>query len=136
MDTVDPGTRSRIMASVRSKDTGLEEKFIELLNAHGIDHFALHPTDITGNPDIVFHEHLIAIFVDSCFWHGCPNHLRRPNSNRAYWDKKIDGNVCRDRRKRAALRREGWSVLRVWEHDLKRPDAAIARIGRAIGGTR
>ena len=108
MDTVNRETRSRIMASVRSTKTGLEERFISLLTEAGIEGFELYPKGITGNPDIVFSKQRIAIFVDSCFWHGCPKHLRRPNSNRAYWGPKIDGNIRRDRRKRAVLRREGW----------------------------
>ncbi|HEY6540594.1 MAG TPA: DUF559 domain-containing protein, partial [Ktedonobacteraceae bacterium] len=67
-----------------------------------------------------------------CFWHGCPKHLRKPRSNEAYWQPKIESNIKRDNRRRAALRRRGWSVLRIWEHDLKCPEAVVKKIGRVL----
>jgi len=120
------------MAKVQSKNTGLEEQFIEILRRAGIRGFIRSPDDIPGKPDITFRSRKIAVFVDSCFWHGCPKHLRRPSTNRSYWQLKIDRNIERDRKIRAALRRTGWRVIRVWEHDMKRPAAAIRRISRAI----
>jgi DNA mismatch endonuclease (patch repair protein) len=62
----------------------------------------------------------VAVFVDGCFWHGCPRHGTQPRTNTAFWRKKIEGNQTRDRRVNRALRARGWSVLRLWEHELKR----------------
>jgi DNA mismatch endonuclease (patch repair protein) len=69
-------------------------------------------------PDIVFTRARIAVFVDGCFWHSCPQHGRRPACNQEYWVAKLDGNVARDRRVDQALLGEGWVVLRLWEHGL------------------
>jgi DNA mismatch endonuclease (patch repair protein) len=89
---------------------------------------------LPGTPDIAFMERKIAVFLDSCFWHGCPKHLRRPSSNQTYWEAKIKNNIKRDRRQRAALRRLGWSVLRIWEHDLKNPASIVKKIYRVLEG--
>lgn len=67
-------------------------------------------------PDIVFTRRRVAIFVDGCFWHACPDHGRRPTRNEWYWTPKLERNVQRDRAADAALRSAGWTVLRVWEH--------------------
>jgi DNA mismatch endonuclease, patch repair protein len=120
------------MSKVRSKNTGLEENFIAMLGAANIKGFTRHADELPGKPDIVFTKARVAVFIDSCFWHGCPKHLRRPSSNTAYWQPKIDRNVKRDRRTRAALRRMGWSVVRVWEHDMKKPASAVRRVSRAL----
>ncbi len=132
MDTFDQDTRSFIMAQVRSKHTGLEEKFMVSLKAARLGRFTRHADDLPGKPDVIFKKCKVAVFIDSCFWHGCPRHLRRPGSNQDYWQAKIDRNVSRDRRVRAALRRAGWSVIRVWEHEMKNPRNAINRIRRAL----
>ena len=66
--------------------------------------------------DIVFPRRRVAVFVDGCFWHGCPQHGRLPRANSHYWTKKLSGNVERDQRTTAALERDGWRVVRVWEH--------------------
>jgi DNA mismatch endonuclease (patch repair protein) len=77
------------------------------------------PTFIV-RPDFVFKEVRLALFVDGCFWHGCPKHGTKPRNNAAFWRKKLTANVARDRRVNRALRAAGWRVLRIWEHDLKR----------------
>jgi len=77
-------------------------------------HYKLH-----GQPDFVFPKRRLAIFVDGCFWHGCPQHQHLPKSNVAYWAKKIAGNCTRDKKARIELREKGWRVLRIWEHELK-----------------
>lgn len=68
--------------------------------------------------DFVFPEHRVCVFVDGCFWHGCPDHFTPPKSNRDWWEEKIAANVERDLRQAEELRRLGWTVLRVWEHEL------------------
>ena len=71
-------------------------------------------------PDFVFPKLRLAVFVDGCFWHGCPRHFTRPKSRQAFWDAKILGNKQRDRLVNRTLRKAGWRVLRIWEHELRR----------------
>ena len=87
-------------------------------------------------PDFVFPRLRLAVFVDGCFWHGCPRHFIKPRGNAAFWRKKIAGNRARDRFVNRTLRRMGWRVLRVWEHELARRNEALllGRLGRALGG--
>lgn len=82
--------------------------------------------------DIVLREHRICIFMDGCFWHACPKHCSMPKLNRSWWAEKLRSNVDRDKRQRASLRRNGWRVLRVWEHELVESDRVVRRILRAI----
>jgi DNA mismatch endonuclease (patch repair protein) len=76
-----------------------------------------------GKPDFVFRKQKVAVFVDGCFWHGCPKHGTRPKSNAAFWNDKIHRNINRDRLVNATLRAAGWRVLRIWEHELRRKNA-------------
>ncbi len=132
MDTVDKETRSRVMSAVHSKNTKLEQILIAALESAGLTDFKRYMKSLPGTPDVVFEEQKVVVFFDSCFWHGCPKHLRKPSSNQEYWRPKIENNVKRDRRRRAALRHMGWSVLRVWEHDLKKLPPVIKRIRRVL----
>jgi DNA mismatch endonuclease (patch repair protein) len=85
-------------------------------------------------PDFVFLKSRTAIFVDGCFWHGCPKHATKPANNRAFWRRKLAGNKTRDRVVNRALRRASWRVLRIWECDLaKHPEACVRRIQQAVG---
>jgi DNA mismatch endonuclease, patch repair protein len=81
--------------------------------------------DLTVRPDIVFTKARVAAFMDGCFWHSCPEHGTSPISNAAYWMPKLRRNVERDRVVNESLLAAGWSVIRVWEHDVQRD------IGRA-----
>lgn len=84
-------------------------------------------------PDFVFPKSKLAVFVDGCFWHGCPRHATQPKSNRAFWRNKIAGNQRRDRRVNRTLRRTGWQVIRIWECRLKKnPPDCLRRIQRAL----
>lgn len=85
-------------------------------------------------PDFVFREQRVAVFVDGCFWHGCPQHGTKPKGNAAFWRRKFAANVARDRRVNRALRRAGWGVLRIWEHELarKREARLAARLNRFL----
>jgi len=78
---------------------------------------------LLGTPDMVIVALKLAVFVDGCFWHGCPQHGSMPKSRKGYWVPKIVGNMVRDEEVTIALEEAGWTVWRVWEHDLK-PDAA------------
>lgn len=80
-------------------------------------------------PDIVFTRARLAIFVDGCFWHRCPDHFVSPKTNAEFWERKLTANVERDRRVDAALRENGWEVVRLWEHeDATQAADAIARV--------
>lgn len=85
-----------------------------------------------GRPDFVFSSLRVAVFVDGCFWHGCPRHLRSPASNVDYWAKKIARNRSRDVLVSRQLRREGWRVIRIWEHELRQPDRLRRRLIRVL----
>jgi DNA mismatch endonuclease (patch repair protein) len=82
--------------------------------AHGVT----RPTVFCVRPDFVFRQVRLALFVDGCFWHGCPRHATKPANNRAFWKKKLAGNKKRDRVVNRTLRRAGWKVVRIWEHEL------------------
>jgi len=89
---------------------------------------------VHGHPDFVFRRERVAVFVDGCFWHGCPKCYRRPKSNRKFWDAKAARNRARDAEVTRALRRAGWTVVRIWEHALRHPGRIVWRLGRALGG--
>jgi DNA mismatch endonuclease, patch repair protein len=86
-------------------------------------------------PDFVFPKLRVALFVDGCFWHGCPKHATWPKTRAAFWRSKIEGNRARDRRVNSALRKRGWTVLRIWEHELRRKDEArlLRRLAIVVG---
>ena len=87
-------------------------------------------------PDFVFKEARLALFVDGCFWHGCPKHATKPRNNSAFWRRKFAANKARDRLVNRALRIANWTVLRVWEHELARKNEArlLRRICAALAG--
>ncbi len=133
MDTVDKPTRSRTMRAVKSKgNRSTEARLRALLARRGVRGWKVQAAQVRGSPDFIFPSERVAIFVDGCFWHGCPRCYRRPSSSRTYWDAKVQRTITRDNRNRARLRREGWSVLRLWEHALAEPDRVLARIHAAL----
>ena len=89
---------------------------------------------LTVRPDFVFRKQRTVIFVDGCFWHGCPKHATKPANNRAFWKKKLAGNKTRDEVVNRTLRRAGWRVLRIWEHELAKKNEArlVQRIRRLL----
>lgn len=121
--------RSHVMSCIRgrgNKDT--EIALVRLLRQNKITGWRRH-LSIFGKPDFTFRRHRLVIFVDGCFWHGCPKHSRKPGSNQSYWQRKLAGNRLRDRLVTKTLRKQGWRVLRLWEHDLSRsPIASIYKI--------
>ncbi|HEY0406145.1 MAG TPA: very short patch repair endonuclease [Pyrinomonadaceae bacterium] len=124
---VSPETRSRIMAAVKgtgSKST--EWRLRAALMRAGLRGWRMNVSDVLGKPDFLFAEQRVLVFVDGCFWHGCPQHYRRPSTSQTYWDAKVARNMARDRKNRAQLKRDGWRVLRVWEHEVKLSPAACA----------
>ena len=127
-DCFTPAKRSWVMSRIRSSDTWPELQVRKALHAEGF-RFRLARADLPGKPDIVLPRYRTAIFVHGCFWHGhnCKDG-RRPRSNRQYWNRKLDGNKARDRRRAAEYRRIGWRRLIVWECQLTHPDRTLARL--------
>jgi len=138
-DVFTKAKRSEVMSLIRSRgNKGTELKLISLMQEQGITgwrrHVKLTAASLSVRPDFVFRPKRVAVFVDGCFWHGCPRHATRPKQNRAFWDAKIARNRARDRKVSRALRAAGWSVLRIWECALtvKRAPATMARLARAV----
>jgi DNA mismatch endonuclease (patch repair protein) len=124
MDRISKVVRSKNMAAVRStKNKSTEIKFLALLRSNKIRGWR-RGSKIYGKPDFVLAKNKVAIFVDGCFWHGCKKHKTIPKQNSAFWTNKIRKNKERDKHVNNFLRKEGWKVLRVWEHQLKKPNEA------------
>jgi DNA mismatch endonuclease (patch repair protein) len=121
MDRLTPERRSWLMSRIPGKHTLPEMTVRKALHARGL-RYRLHPTDLPGKPDLVFRKRHIAIFVHGCFWHGhgCRAKPLRSKTNRAFWNKKIDGNRVRDRRAVRRLRTAGWTVFVLWECQIKK----------------
>lgn len=108
------------MLANRSADTGPEIRLRRALHARGLRYrknTALVLPTRRVRPDVVFPRLRIAVFVDGCFWHGCPVHATTPRANAAYWVPKLAANARRDREVDAALAQHGWKVIRIWEHE-------------------
>jgi DNA mismatch endonuclease, patch repair protein len=127
MDRVTPSDRSRMMAAVGCKDTAPERYLRKLLFAAGF-RFRLHVAGLPGKPDIVLPRHKTVVFVHGCFWHGhsCARG-KRPGSNTDFWNTKLDANIRRDRRNRAALKAAGWRSIVIWQCDLQRASSRLVR---------
>jgi DNA mismatch endonuclease (patch repair protein) len=130
-DTLSPARRSALMAKVRGQgNASTELALARVLRSEGLVGWR-RQRRLTGGPDaarwkvrpdFVFPRLRWAVFVDGCFWHGCPRHGTRPAGNAAFWRRKFAANQARDRRNTRQLRAAGWRVLRLWEHEL-RPSA-------------
>jgi DNA mismatch endonuclease, patch repair protein len=105
------------MARIRGSDTTPEMRLRRHLWADGFRYRLQYKTP-GGKPDLTFPGPQVAVFVDGCFWHGCPDHYVRPRSRSGFWSRKLRENVARDRRQTAALEAEGWTVCRFWEHEV------------------
>ena len=118
------------MSRVKSSENkSTEAAFITLMKERGITGWRRHQP-VFGKPDFVFRKTRIAVFIDGCFWHGCPKHCRMPATNRDYWERKIGRNLERDKKVKRELRKAGWTVVRIWEHELK--DGTVSRKLRRI----
>lgn len=123
------------MARIRStgnKETELE--MIRLFREGGIIGWRRN-WPLPGRPDFVFPKARLALFVDGCFWHGCPIHGRQPTSNSDYWTVKLERNRQRDREVNRRIRVLGWKVIRIWHHELSRKLRAhcLAKVRRTLG---
>ena len=119
VDTVSKKVRSRIMSRIRPKDTKPELILRKALFARGL-RFRLNYRVAGYRVDIAFPSRKLAIFVDGCFWHGCPKCFKAPKSNKKYWNWKIKANVERDRRIDIEIKKAGWKIVHVWEHLIRK----------------
>jgi len=110
-------TRSEQMARIRGSDTSPEIALRKALWARGL-RYQLRVRAVTSRPDIAFVRGRVAVFVDGCFWHGCPIHYARPRSRESFWSAKLVANIDRDSRQSIVLEAAGWKVVRLWEHEL------------------
>ena len=119
------------MARVKTRDTAAEVALRRALWARG-RRYRLH-AKLPGRPDVVFPGKRLAVFVDGCFWHGCPEHYTAPATNSPFWQRKLEENTTRDRRVDRQLAEQGWRVLRLWEHEVEGSlDDAVERIVAAL----
>ncbi|MEU4061214.1 very short patch repair endonuclease [Streptomyces wedmorensis] len=130
-----PATSSR-MSRQRSRDTGVEKALRSALHAAGL-RYRIHRRPLKGlrrEADIVFGPARVAVFVDGCFWHGCPDHATWPKRNSEFWREKIEKNRARDANTDERLMEAGWLSVRVWEHE--KPDEAAVRVAAIVAERR
>lgn len=132
-DVFTKAKRSEVMSRIRgSGNKATELALAKLFRQNRIAGWRRHQK-VFGRPDFAFREKRLAVFVDGCFWHGCPRHCKIPAGNRAFWEKKLSANRERDRHVNRELRKLGWRVIRIWEHDLaRRADTCIGKIRSAL----
>jgi len=122
------------MQANRRRDTRPELAIRSMLHARGLRYRIDRPIPVREGrsirPDLVFPAARVAVFIDGCFWHGCPVHGTSPKTNADYWLPKIAENRQRDARNNASLRAEGWDVIRAWTHEA--PEDVVARIAEAV----
>ena len=129
-------TRSQVMSRIQGRHTKPELILRRLLWQSGF-RFRLHAKTPFGRPDLVFPGPKVAVFVDGCFWHGCPEHYVRPRTSTAFWAEKLAANVNRDVDQTRRLEQDGWRVCRVWEHEVfEQPASAAREIARSIRSRR
>lgn len=132
--------RSRTMAAIKAKHTRTTEWRLRMaLVRQGIKGWTLHADELPGKPDFYFSRKRLAIFVDGCFWHGCPGCGHIPKTRSMFWEEKIRLNQERDRRNKSVLQRLGISIIRIWEHELinnQRLDKTVEKLRRNISSSR
>ena len=117
-DVFSKSKRSEVMSRVRSRgNRSTELRTISIFRSHGISGWRRN-RPVFGRPDFVFPAGRVAVFVDGCFWHGCPRHYNAPAGHAAFWRRKLVANRTRHRLVTRTLTRAGWKVLRIWEHAL------------------
>jgi DNA mismatch endonuclease, patch repair protein len=129
-------SRSEVMSRIRGRDTEPERVLRRLLWNRGL-RYRLHLRTPAGRADLVFSGPRVAVFVDGCFWHGCPEHYVRPRTSALFWADKLAANVERDVNQTSRLEEAGWRVCRFWEHEVfENPEAVADRITRAVRNQR
>lgn len=120
------------MRSIKRSGTKLESQFECVLRAVCLADFERQVRSLPGTPDFVFRDLQVALFIDSCYWHACPEHLRMPATNQEYWAEKMRRNAERDARQATELAALGWRVARVWEHELKSEEVLKKRLSGVL----
>lgn len=123
-----PEHRAQMSRRSKRRDTAPELALRSELFKRGLRYYVNRRPirELRRTADIVYPRMKVAVFVDGCFWHGCPEHSKTPSTNTWYWPDKIAGNVRRDQDTTAQLQKAGWTVIRVWEHEA--PEGAAARV--------
>jgi len=151
-DVFSKSKRSEVMSRISGRgNKATEIEFLKLLRRHRVSGWRRHlqvalPAPMAGcrknlkrrlqvKPDFVFRRLRIAVFIDGCFWHGCPIHGTKPSENAEFWRTKLVDNQERDRYVTKALRRQKWTVLRFWEHQLRQGDRLMVRLRRSFART-
>jgi DNA mismatch endonuclease (patch repair protein) len=127
-------TRSSNMRAIKSKgNRSTEWRLRSMLVRQKIKGWTMHNREIIGSPDFAFPAKRIAIFIDGCFWHGCPLCGHKPKTNREYWTAKLARNINRDKTNTLRLRKQGFKVIRIWECALKEnPTLYLQRIRESL----
>lgn len=126
--------RSQIMASVRGHgNKATEEALVKIFRKNLITGWRRR-IKLFGNPDFVFRKHRVVVFVDGCFWHGCPKHKSNPATNREFWERKLSRNKIRDRLVTRMLKKREWIVFRIWQHELigKNKDQCVLKLVQVL----
>ena len=119
--------RSIVMSLIKSHgNESTEKRFIRILREYGITGWRRNQ-NLVGHPDFVFRKQKVVVFLDGCFWHMCELHCKIPQNNRNFWERKLNSNRLRDIEVTQTLKVNGWSVIRIWEHDMSK-----RRIGQAM----
>lgn len=124
----------KTMTSTRGRDTSAELAVRSASHRRGL-RYRVDAAPVKGmrrRADMLFRSQRVAVFIDGCYWHGCPAHYQAPSRNAAYWRDKLAGNRARDRDTDRMLREAGWTVVRIWEHEP--PEMAADRIEAAVKG--
>ena len=120
------------MQAIRAKgNKSTELKLVKLFRENKITGWRRH-LPLPGKPDFTFRKEKLALFVDGCFWHRCPKCYREPKTNADFWKNKIENNVKRDRKVTNELKQAGWTVVRLWECQLKKPERFLNRIKKKL----
>lgn len=120
--------RSDVMSKIRGKgNKDTELALIQIFREFHITGWRRNQK-LFGKPDFIFRKARLAVFIDGCFWHSCPEHLTIPKNNNEFWEKKLDSNKERDKIVSSELQKKGWKVIRIWEHELRNKDKIVKRI--------
>ena len=131
-DVFTAAKRSEVMSLIRGSGNRSTELRAIALFRQGKIHGWRRGQPLPGKPDFTFLSHRLAVFIDGCFWHGCPRHFRAPASNADFWSAKISRNRQRDREVGRALRARGWKVIRVWEHEMRSERSRARLLARIL----
>jgi DNA mismatch endonuclease (patch repair protein) len=136
-DKISVNRRSSLMSKIRSKGTKFERNFIAALKSKTKKRFKSNVKELKGKPDIVFEKYMICVFLDSDFWHGWQYPRWKHLLKNDFWRNKIEANRNRDKRNNACLKRKGWQVIRIWEHNINLNMAKeINKIVKALKNSR